>query len=74
MCCLLCLQDVTGLSVPLSAAAKGMTRFVTVAADQQGVCSPSSNTHPSYVALKHFLQHLSQVGTWLSWQLHMASS
>jgi hypothetical protein len=52
------LQGDPGCSVPLSAAAKGMSSFVAVAADQQGVCRPTSASHPSFLALQRFLQQL----------------
>ena len=48
-------------SVPLKAAAKGMTSFVAVPADQHGVCRPTCSSHPSCVALQRFLQQLLQV-------------
>lgn len=56
-----CLQTDPSRSVPLSAAAKGMTHFVAVPADQENVCRPTSCTHTSFVALRQFLQQVMQV-------------
>lgn len=49
--------------MPLKAAAKGMTCFVAVPADQHGVCRPTSSSHLSCVALQRFLQQLLEVRT-----------
>jgi hypothetical protein len=51
-------------SVPLAAAAKGMSAFVAVPADQATVSKPCSSSHPSIVALATFLKGLQQVCCW----------
>lgn len=62
LCCLAPTQGDPSHSVPLAAAAKGMATFVAVASDQATVSKPDSSSHPSFVALAHFLQGLKQVG------------
>jgi len=59
-------QGPASTSVPLSAAAKGMTSFVSVPVSQEELSRSTSNTHPSYVALQQFLEQLSKVGSMVS--------